>query len=75
MRDMDRVRERVRQLRAEVTRTHSGAPAAPPCAEGRLGCQFRAGDMVFDRETGAVGEVIGATRETIIVPATERHDG
>jgi hypothetical protein len=69
---VDRIRERVRQQRALRDDGAGRSAMAAPCAEGRMGCQFRAGDRVFDLITGQEGEVLGGTRENVIVPAPER---
>ncbi len=64
--------ERLRQNRAARARelTAAGAPATRP--EDRIGATHAPGARVFDTITGEEGEVIGATRENIIVPTPER---
>jgi hypothetical protein len=72
MSELERVRERVRQARAARTRELAAAPPSPASAEQRLGCAFCVGDVVFDRVTGEVGEVVYGTRENVVVPTAER---
>lgn len=70
--DLARVRERVRQSRAALTRELGIGAQAPACVEGRIGCAFRIGDRVFDRESGEMGVVVAGTRENIVVPTPRR---
>lgn len=71
LRTPDRVRERLRQSKADRDRAVSLDASPAPSAEARMGCTFTPGDRVFDRESGEEGEVIGGTVETIIRPATD----
>lgn len=68
---LDRILDRVQQNRTARQRNLDNHLARAPCAETRLGCTFVAGARVFDRVTGEVGEVLGGTRENVIVPATK----
>ena len=61
--------ERVRQSRAARQAKLDAAPGTLPTAESRLGLPHVAGARVFDTVTGLEGEVIGGTRENIVVPA------
>jgi hypothetical protein len=70
--DLDRIRDRVRQNRAARRQTFADTHAPASCAEGRLGCAFVAGDRVVDLVTGEEGVVIAGTRETVVVPTTQR---
>lgn len=67
-RELDLNRERVRQNRTARARSLASERHSAPCAEGRLGCTFTPGDRVFDRVTGQEMEVVGATRENVVVP-------
>jgi hypothetical protein len=72
--DLRRIAERLRQSRLVRQQDADTARVKPPCAEGRLGCMFLAGDRVFDRVTGQEGVVRGATRENLVVPTAGRPD-
>ena len=70
----DRIVERLRQSRTAYERDLLGMGGSPLCPEGRMGCTFTAGVRVFDRVSGQEGEVLGARRETVVIPATRRDD-
>lgn len=73
--ELARVVERMRQARE--TRTRELAAAAP-LQSGALqiaGSPFAAGDRVFDVITGLEGEVLGGTRENVVVPVTRQSNG
>ena len=66
--ELSRFLERLRQKRT-ATRAQLCAATAPRRAESRIdGGTFRAGGRVFDTVTGEEGEVLGGTRENVIVP-------
>lgn len=62
-------RDRVRQNRAALVRSLASECHSAPCAERRLGCTFMPGDRAFDRVTGQEVEIVGGTRENIVVSA------
>ena len=71
MSEFDRLRERVRQTRTTRLAAIGRNSSAAPCAEERLGCTFAPGVRVFDRVTGEWGEVVGGTRENVVVSTPE----
>lgn len=75
MSDIARIRERLRQARAVRAREVLGTHPKAECPEGRIGCRYEPGTRVFDRVTGEEGEVIGGTRENVVLAAPDRSDG
>lgn len=71
MSEIDRIRERVRQNRIGVRPSDKTSPEKSGGGVAPSGAQHLPGDRVFDRVTGQEGEVIGGTRENIIVPAAK----
>lgn len=66
-----RICDRVRQNRAARQKELEAMTQKALCPADRLGCTFVAGVKVFDRVTGLEGEVVGGTRENLVVPAAE----
>jgi hypothetical protein len=69
---LDRILERARQNRTARQTALDKALTKPIDAEHRFGSTFFAGDRVVDTVTGQEGEVIGATRENVIVPTAQQ---
>lgn len=69
--DVSRIGDRVSQNRARLEQLLGVGRSVTPCPESRLGCTFLAGDRVIDRVTGEEGVIVGATRENILIPASE----
>jgi hypothetical protein len=69
---VDRVRELMRQNRKQLRMTL--APPAPPALspEARIGLSLTPGTRVFDTVSGQDGEVLGGTRENVVVHHPER---
>ncbi len=73
--ELARVIERMRQAREARTRELAGAAPSQPGALHVLGSPFAPGDRVFDVITGLEGEVLGGTRENVVVPAARQPNG
>lgn len=66
---LDRIRERTVQLRdAHTARMQSAIAAAQADAAARSG-GYVVGARVFDTVSGLEGEIVGTTRENVLVPA------
>lgn len=70
--ELDQLRERIRQNRLGRQRALDEARTKPRADAARRAGTFTAGDQVFDRVSGEVGEVLGGTRENIIVPTPKQ---
>lgn len=64
-----RFRERLRQNREAARQTATDAAADRPTTAARMNAPLAAGTTVFDTVTGLEGEVVGGTRENVVVPA------
>ena len=72
--ELTRFRERLRQTRAARVRTNlSPGVGNPTSASSDVG-GLAPGSRVFDVVTGEEGEVIGGTRENVIVPTAGQSD-
>lgn len=72
MAELARTVERLNQFRAARERELAAARVTPPAAEQRLGVGHQVGDRVFDRISGQEVEVVGGTRENVVVPVTRK---
>lgn len=72
MSELDRIRERVRQNREAQRQAMAEGARQASCPEGRMGCPLMPGTRVFDTVTGLEGEVVGGTRENVVVPIAKR---
>lgn len=70
-RELAQLRERVRQNRTLASKAPVLVLENSTRAEGRTGGAFVAGDRVFDLVAGELGDVVGGTRENIIVPTAQ----
>jgi hypothetical protein len=67
--------ERMRQTRAAFVRELGSSAASAASAERRIGLALTPGARVFDRVSGLEGEILGGTRENLIVPSARRPNG
>jgi len=70
--ELPKLRERVRQNRTAREGDLVTSRAGNAQGDALPGGAFRVGDHVFDPETGQDGEVIGGTRENIVLPTPQR---
>ena len=66
--DVSRFLDRLRQNRTALRGQILGLSSHTPVVSGRDAGTFSAGVRVFDTVSGEEGEVIGGTRENIVVP-------
>jgi len=65
------IRERLAQLRRSRNEAIGAALAAAQLEARRIGGSHVVGDVVFDVVSGQEGEVVGGTRENVLVPVTK----
>jgi len=65
------IRERLAQLRRSRNEAVGVALAAAQLEARRIGGLHVAGDVVFDVVSGQEGEVVGGTRENVLVPVAK----
>jgi hypothetical protein len=66
------IRERLAQLRRSRNEAIGVALAAAQLEARRIGGTHVAGDVVFDVVSGQEGEVLGGTRENVLVSTANR---